>query len=93
MRALLVYTASRLGLFAVAFCVLYLLGLRSWPLLLIISFVLSGLASYILLSGQRDAVSARLTKEGTSRPAHGTPGQDGSYRSRPADREDAEETP
>ncbi|WP_263972295.1 hypothetical protein [Spongiactinospora rosea] len=72
---------------------LYLLGLRSWPLLLIISFVLSGLASYILLSGQRDAVSARLTKEGTSRPAHGTPGQDGSYRSRPADREDAEETP
>ncbi|MDF5754959.1 hypothetical protein [Spongiactinospora sp. TRM90649] len=72
---------------------LYLTGLRSWPVLLIASFVLSGLASYILLSRQRDAVSARITREGTSRPAHDTPDQDGSYHYQPVDRRDGEEKP
>ncbi len=61
MRPLLVYTVLRLGLFAVALAVLYLLGARTY-LLLAGAFVISGLASYVLLSKQRDAVSERMTK-------------------------------
>ncbi|MCG5215135.1 DUF4229 domain-containing protein [Streptosporangium sp. KLBMP 9127] len=72
---------------------IYLLGLRNWPLVLIAAFVLSGLASYVLLSKQRDAMSSRLTKAGTSRPAHDTPGPAESYRSQPADRPGGEERP
>lgn len=61
MRPVLVYTASRIGLFAVALLVLWLLGL-SHPLWLIVSaFLVSGIASYILLSKQRDAMSARIS--------------------------------
>ncbi|WP_046468637.1 DUF4229 domain-containing protein [Allosalinactinospora lopnorensis] len=59
MRNVIAYTASRLLLFAVAFGVLYLLGARG-ALGLILAFVISGLASYILLSAQRDAVSSSL---------------------------------
>ncbi|MBX6384174.1 MAG: DUF4229 domain-containing protein [Microbispora sp.] len=59
MHPVVVYTLSRLGLFAVALGVLYLVGLRSYPLLLF-AFLVSGLASYVLLSKQRDAVSERL---------------------------------
>ncbi|MGI5485294.1 DUF4229 domain-containing protein [Microtetraspora malaysiensis] len=62
MRPVVVYTLSRLGLFAVALAVLYLLGLRTFWLL-IAAFVVSGLASYVLLSKQRDAVSARMTEK------------------------------
>ncbi|GIH69124.1 DUF4229 domain-containing protein [Sphaerimonospora thailandensis] len=60
MRPVLVYTLSRLGLFAVAVGVLYLVGMRSL-LLLAAAFLVSGLASYVLLSKQRDAVSQRIT--------------------------------
>jgi len=60
-RPVLVYTLSRLGLFAVALAVLYLLGLRSLPLL-IVALIVSGVASYVLLSKQRDAVSERITR-------------------------------
>lgn len=63
MRPLLVYTLSRLGLFAVTLGVLYLIGARSW-LLLLLAAVLSGVASYVLLSKQRDALSSRLGKAG-----------------------------
>lgn len=56
MRALLYYTAARVVLFAVALGLLYLLGARSW-LLLLLALLASGLASYILLSRQRDAVA------------------------------------
>ncbi|MFI6601877.1 DUF4229 domain-containing protein [Nonomuraea sp. NPDC050536] len=61
MHPVLVYTASRIGLFAVAFGVLYLLGLQNWLLLIVVSFVISGIASYVLLSKQRDAVSTRIS--------------------------------
>lgn len=57
MRAVLRYTAARAALFAAAFGVLYLLGARSL-LLVGLALLISGLASYVLLSGQRDAVSA-----------------------------------
>jgi membrane protein implicated in regulation of membrane protease activity len=56
-----VYTLSRLGLFAVALGVLYLVGLRTFPLL-VAAFLVSGLASYVLLSKQRDAVSRRVAR-------------------------------
>jgi len=60
-RPVLVYTASRIGLFVVTLGVLYLLNVRHPLLLLAIAFVVSGIASYVLLSKQRDALSARLT--------------------------------
>ncbi|GIH64093.1 MULTISPECIES: DUF4229 domain-containing protein [Microbispora] len=59
MHPVVVYTLSRLGLFAVALGVLYLVGLRSFPLLLL-AVLVSGLASYVLLTKQRDAVSERI---------------------------------
>ncbi|MEW9527705.1 DUF4229 domain-containing protein [Microbispora sp. NPDC049125] len=59
MHPVVVYTLSRLGLFAVALGVLYLVGLRTFPLL-VAAFLVSGLASYVLLSKQRDAVSRRV---------------------------------
>ncbi|WP_066360951.1 DUF4229 domain-containing protein [Herbidospora mongoliensis] len=62
MHPVIVYTLSRLGLFAVALGVLYLLGLRSVALLAV-AVVLSGLASYVLLSKQRDAVSERISEK------------------------------
>ena len=62
MRPFLVYTASRLGLFAVTLGVLYLIGFHNVFWLLVISFVVSGIASYVLLSRQRDAVSERISK-------------------------------
>lgn len=55
-RALLCYTAARVALFAVALGLLYLLGARSW-LLFLLALLFSGLASYSLLSRQRDAVA------------------------------------
>ncbi|MFG1705548.1 DUF4229 domain-containing protein [Nonomuraea sp. M3C6] len=61
MRPVLVYTASRIGLFLVALGVLWLLGLQNPLWLILASFLISGIASYVLLSRQRDAVSERLS--------------------------------
>jgi len=58
----IVYTASRIGLLAVSLGVLYILGLRQPLALLMAAFLVSGVASYVLLSKQRDALSARITK-------------------------------
>ncbi|WP_406319243.1 DUF4229 domain-containing protein [Streptosporangium sp. NBC_01639] len=63
MHPVFVYTASRLGLLAVTIGVLYLLGLRQPLILLVAAFLISGVASYVLLSKQRDAVSARIAKK------------------------------
>ncbi|WP_424528567.1 DUF4229 domain-containing protein [Sphaerisporangium viridialbum] len=62
MRSFLVYTASRLGLFAVTLGVLFLIGIHDAFWLIVISFVISGIASYVLLSKQRDAVSEQISK-------------------------------
>ncbi|RCG30381.1 DUF4229 domain-containing protein [Sphaerisporangium album] len=62
MRPFLVYTASRLGLFAVTLGVLFLIGIHNVFWLIVISFVISGMASYVLLSRQRDAVSEQISK-------------------------------
>ncbi|MFI6321333.1 DUF4229 domain-containing protein [Nonomuraea sp. NPDC050556] len=62
MRPALVYTASRIGLFLVALGVFYLLTLRGF-LLFAAAFVASGVASYVLLTKQRDAVSSRISNK------------------------------
>lgn len=61
MHPVLVYTASRIGLFVVTLGVLRLLGLQNPVLLIIVSFLISGIASYVLLSKQRDALSTRIS--------------------------------
>ncbi|MFC4112748.1 DUF4229 domain-containing protein [Nonomuraea zeae] len=61
MRPVLVYTASRIGLFLVTLGVLYLLWPTNLLLLIAVSFLISGIASFVLLSKQRDAMSARIT--------------------------------
>ena len=61
MHPVLVYTASRIGLFVVTLGVLLLLGLQNPVLLIIVSFLISGIASYVLLSKQRDALSTRIS--------------------------------
>jgi hypothetical protein len=60
-RPVLLYTASRLALFLVTLGVLFLLGLQNPIALIAASFLISGIASYVLLSKQRDAVSERLS--------------------------------
>jgi hypothetical protein len=60
MRAFIVYNAARLGLFIVAVVLLHLFGLGGlmmWALALLIS----GIASYVVLSPLRDRVSASVT--------------------------------
>ncbi|WP_026122260.1 DUF4229 domain-containing protein [Nocardiopsis halotolerans] len=66
MRSLLTYTAARLGLFAAAFGVVYLFGARSW-VALILAWLVSGLASYVLLSGMRDRISTKAVERIESR--------------------------
>ncbi|WP_435112317.1 DUF4229 domain-containing protein [Nocardiopsis synnemataformans] len=70
MRSLLTYTAARLGLFAAAFGVVYLFGARAW-IALILAWLVSGLASYVLLSGMRDRISASAVERMERRKAGG----------------------
>lgn len=62
MHPVIVYTASRVGLLLVSLGVFYILGLQEPLLLFVAAFLVSGVASYVLLSKQRDAVSERITK-------------------------------
>jgi Mn2+/Fe2+ NRAMP family transporter len=59
MRSVLAYTAARAALFAATAGVLYLLGARGL-LLIALAVLVSGLVSLVLLSQQRDAMSATL---------------------------------
>ena len=59
MRATLAYTSARIVLLAVSLFVLYLAGARGL-LLLALAFVVSGIASFVLLSRQRDIMSGAL---------------------------------
>ena len=59
-HAILRYTTLRLALFVVALVVLWLVRVRDGVLLVAIALVLSGLASFVLLARQRDAMSAQL---------------------------------
>lgn len=59
MRPTIAYTAARILLFVAAAGLLYLAG-ASGLLLLGLALLISGAASYVLLSRQRDAMSAAL---------------------------------
>jgi hypothetical protein len=59
MRATLAYTSARILLLVVALVLLYLAGARGL-LLLALAFVVSGIASFVLLSRQRDVMSGAL---------------------------------
>jgi hypothetical protein len=61
MRSVLIYTLSRLALFAVTAGVLFLVGARGF-LLLALAILISGVISFVLLSRQRDAVSSSVTE-------------------------------
>jgi Protein of unknown function (DUF4229) len=60
MRATLAYTSARILLLVVSMILLYLVGARGL-LLLALAFVVSGIASFVLLSRQRDVMSGALT--------------------------------
>lgn len=59
MRATLAYTSARIVLLVVSAVLLYLVGARGL-LLLALAFVVSGIASFVLLSRQRDVMSGAL---------------------------------
>ena len=59
MRAALAYTSARIVLLVVSVVLLYLAGARGL-LLLALAFVVSGIASFVLLSRQRDVMSGAL---------------------------------
>ncbi|MGI9006481.1 MAG: DUF4229 domain-containing protein [Streptosporangiaceae bacterium] len=65
MRATLFYSVLRLGLFAVAFLVLYMAGARSL-LLLGGAILISGVISYFLLNRQRMAMSEGISRKVTN---------------------------
>jgi hypothetical protein len=64
MRATLYYTVLRLGLFIAAFGILYVAGARS-ILLLGGAILISGIASYFVLTPQRNAMSNSISKRFT----------------------------
>jgi hypothetical protein len=60
MRAAFSYTSARFVLFLVALVLLYFVGARGL-LLVALALLISGIASFVLLSRQRDAMSGALT--------------------------------
>lgn len=76
MRSVFAYTAARILLFAAALGIVYLAGARGL-LALAIAVVISGLASFVLLSRQRDAMSGALTARIRSSNQQRSPGSGG----------------
>jgi Mn2+/Fe2+ NRAMP family transporter len=71
MRTTLAYTTARILLLVVSMILLYLVGARGL-LLLALAFVVSGIASFVMLSKQRDIMSGALAgriRNGRSRAA------------------------
>jgi hypothetical protein len=60
MRATFAYASARILLLVVSVILLYLVGARGL-LLLALAFVISGIASFVLLSRQRDVISRTLS--------------------------------
>jgi cell division protein FtsW (lipid II flippase) len=60
MRATVAYTSARILVLVVVLGVLYLVGARGW-LLVALAVLVSGVASLVLLSRQRDAMSGVIT--------------------------------
>ncbi|CNF19609.1 Uncharacterised protein [Mycobacterium tuberculosis] len=61
MRSVILYTLARLAIFAATAGVLALVGARGF-LLLLLALLISGVVSYVLLSSQRDRMSAAVTR-------------------------------
>ena len=61
MRTGLAYTSARILLLVVSMVVLYLAGARGF-LLLALAFLVSALASYVLLSKQREVIAGALNR-------------------------------
>jgi hypothetical protein len=61
MRTGLAYTAARILILVVALVLLFLAGARGF-LLLALAFVVSALASYVLLSKQRETMAGALNR-------------------------------
>ncbi|TMR06288.1 DUF4229 domain-containing protein [Actinomadura soli] len=61
MRSVILYSVARLAIFAVTAGVLALFGARGF-LLLLLALLISGVVSYVLLSGQRDRMSAAVAR-------------------------------
>ncbi len=61
MRATLAYTAARILLFAAVAGLLYLAGARG-VLLIALALVVSGVASYIVLSRMRDSMAGAISR-------------------------------
>jgi Protein of unknown function (DUF4229) len=61
MRTAFAYTSARILLFVVSTILLYLVGARGF-LLLALAFLVSAIASYVLLSRQRDRMSEVLSR-------------------------------
>jgi hypothetical protein len=61
MRTGIAYTCARILMLVVALLLLYLAGARGF-LLLVLAFAVSALASYVLLSKQRDIMSGALNR-------------------------------
>jgi len=59
MRTTLAYTSARILLFVVSIILLYLVGARGL-LLVALACLVSGIASFVLLSRQRDVMSGAL---------------------------------
>jgi TctA family transporter len=76
MRTALSYTSARIVLFLVALVLLYLAGARGL-LLAALALLVSGIASFVLLSRQRDIMSGALTSR-----LSGVRNRVGSFRSR-----------
>jgi hypothetical protein len=60
MRATFAYATARILLLVVSVILLYLVGARGL-LLLALAFVISGIASFVLLSRQRDLISRAVS--------------------------------
>jgi hypothetical protein len=71
MRTAFAYTSARILLFVAATGLIYLAGARG-VLLLFLALVVSGIASYVLLSKQRDAMSGALSRRLAVRRERGT---------------------
>jgi membrane protein implicated in regulation of membrane protease activity len=69
MRATLFYTALRLGLFAVALGLLYLVGARG-ILLLGVAAVISAIVSYLFLARYREAMACSISQRITNARAN-----------------------
>jgi UPF0716 family protein affecting phage T7 exclusion len=61
MRTGLAYTSARILLLVIALVLLYVAGARGF-LLLALAFVVSALASYVLLSRQREVMAGELNR-------------------------------